>query len=185
VYYVLGCFGPGDEDRAGIGDILNTDLNWQTGSRFESPPPTPVEVTLNPEFPGLMMPMFDSGILLFSERMIKALTESGVDNLDLYDAVIRDVATGKSYREYKAVNIIGLVSCADLSRSDYTAPSGSPLIDTDFDSLAIDETKAGGLLLFRLAECITAILVHEKIRRDLERQAIPYLDFYEPSDWVG
>ena len=118
MYYVLGCFGPETEDRAGIGDILNTDVNWQTGSRFPDAPPVPVEVALNPDFPGLMMPMFDSGILLFSERMVNALHESGVDNLDVYDAVIRDIATGKTYADYKAVNIIGSISCADLSRSN-------------------------------------------------------------------
>ena len=59
------------------------------------------------------------------------------------------------------------------------------MIDTDFDGFTIDETKIGDLLMFRMAECITAILVHEKVRRGLERHAIPYLDFYEPADWIG
>ena len=185
MYYVLDCFGPEDEDRAGLGEILNTELPWETGRRFAQPPVSPVLVELNPDFPGAMMPMFDSGILLFSDEMLTALDEAGVDNLDRYDTVVRDPVTGRSFSNYKAVNIIGVVACADLGESVYQAPSGSPLIDTDFDSLVIDETRAKELLMFRLAECVTAIIVHDRVRRHLEASGIPHLDFYEPQDWIG
>ena len=183
---MLGCFGPEDADRAAVGDILNTDIDWQTGARFDEPPSVPVQVELNADFlPGVMVPMFDSGILLFSEPMLAALSEAGVDNLDVYDAVIIDPTTGETHTNYKAVNIIGAIAAADLSKSDWSAPSGSPIIDTDFDSLAIDEKKTGGALMFRLAECITAIVVHEKVRAQLGRHSIPYLDFTDPQDFVG
>jgi hypothetical protein len=186
VYYVLGCFGPADADRAAVGDILNTDVDWQTGARLEDPPPVPVQVELNPDFlPGLMMPMFDSGILLFSHEMLAALGEAGVDNLDVYDAVLTDPTTGEKHTNYKAVNIVGAIAAADLGKSEWAAPSGTPIIDTDFDSLAIDDTKTGGALMFRLAECVTAIVVHEKVRAQLEQSGIPYLDFTDPQDFVG
>ena len=184
-YYLLGCFGPEDQDRAGIGEILNASVNWQTGSRFEDPPTPPVRVELNPDFPGVMMPMFDSGILLMENRMVEALAAAGVDNLDLYDAVIEDPATNESFTNYKAVNVVGAVACADLGRSVYDAPTGSPIIDTDFDALAIDEASARGLLMFRLAEAVNGIVIHEKVKAQLERSEIPYLDFIEPGDWVG
>jgi hypothetical protein len=185
MFYVLGCFGPRDRDRAGIGEVLNTDVSWRTGHRFGAPPPVPVQVELNPEFPGEMMPMFDSGILLFSNRMLEALAAAGVDNLDSYDAVIRDPASGKSWTDYKAVNIVGVVACADLSKSKWSAPGGTPLVDADFDALVIDEKKAGDALMFRLAECVTAIVIHEKVRRSLEEHRIDFLDFTEPAQWVG
>lgn len=185
MYYVLGCFGPRDRDRAGIGDILNADVEWQCGSRFEQPPAEPVEVELNPDFPGEMMPMFDEGILLFSDEMIEGLHAAGVDNLDLYAAVIIEPTSGRRYTNYKAVNVIGVIECADLSRSDYQAPSGSAMVDTDFDSLTLDESRIRGPLMFRLAECVTAIVVHETVRAELERRGIPYLDFDDPKDWVG
>ena len=184
-YYLLGCFGPEDQDRAGIGEILDTSLNWQTGSRFESPPAEPVRVELNPDFPGIMVPMFDAGILLMDDGMIVALDAAGVDNLDLYEAIIEDPATGDRFTNYKAVNVIGAVACADLAQSVFEAPSGVPIIDTDFDALAIDEGKARGLLMFRLAEAVNGIVIHEKVRAELERREIPYLDFIEPGDWVG
>ena len=185
MYYMLGCFGPEDEDRAAIGEILNTRVNWQTGSRFAEPPPTPVQVELNPDFPGVMVPMFDSGILLFSDAMLAAIERAGVDNLDVYDAVISDPATGERYASYKAVNIIGAVAAADLGKSVFQAPSGSPIIDTDFDSLSLSEKKAGGMLMFRLAESVNGIVVHEQVRAQLERSGIPYLDFTDPESWIG
>ena len=51
------------------------------------------------------------------------------------------------------------------------------MIDTDFDGFTIDETKIGDLLMFRMAECITAILVHEKVRRGLETARHPLPGF--------
>jgi len=184
-YYLLGCFGPEEEDRAGIGNILNTNVNWQTGSRFQDPPPVPIRVELNPNFPGIMVPMFDSGILLLEDRMVSALSTAGVDNLDLYDAVIRDPMTGRSFDNYKAVNIVGAVACVDLAKSTYAAPSGTPIIDADFDEVEIDETKTNGLLMFRLAEAVNGIVVHKKVRFELERSGIQYLDFTDPKDWMG
>jgi hypothetical protein len=185
MYYMLGCFGPEEEDRAGIGDIINTEVNWQTGSPLTEPPPTPVRVELNPDFPGVMVPMFDSGILLMENKMLEELSKAGVDNLDVYDAVIQDPATGNTFTNYKAVNIIGAVACADLANSEFQAPSGAPIVDTDFDSLAIDADKAGGLLMFRLAEAVNGIVVHENVRTQLEHAGIPHLDFTDPADWIG
>lgn len=185
MYYLLGCFGPLDQDRARIGAVLNTEVSWQTGQRFEDPPPVPVQVELDGAYPGVLVPMFDAGILLFSDLMVLAFTEAGVDNLDYYETVVRDPSTGASHTNFKATNIVGLVSCADLSQSVWDAPSGSPLIDTDFESLAIDEVRALDLLMFRLAECITGIVIHERVKRALERRAVPYLNFYDPVDWIG
>jgi hypothetical protein len=165
--------------------VLNTELSWQRGHRFQDPPPQPVLVDLDAAYPGVLVPMFDAGILLFSDLMVRSFTEAGVDNLDYYNAVVSDPASGERLTSYKATNIVGAVSCADLSASIYEAPSGSPLIDTDFDSLAIDEDRTHGLLMFRLAECITGIVIHERVRDALERNEVPYLDFYEPVEWIG
>src|SRR5687768_6374706 len=185
MYYMLGCFGPEEEDRAAIGEILNTDVNWQTGSRFDDPPPVPVRVTLNPDFPGVLVPMFDAGILLLEKKMVGALRDAGVDNLDTYDALLEDPATGNVVNSYAAVNIIGAVAVADLANSNFSAPSGTPLIDADFASLAIDETAANGLLMFRLAESVNGIVIHDTVRAHLVAKGIPYLDFTPPAEWVG
>jgi hypothetical protein len=184
MFYVLGCFGPRDRDRAGIADVVNTQLAWESGRRFAQPPPTPVQVELDRR-QGAMVPMFDAGILLFSDAMLAAVTAAGVDNLDVYDAIVRDPVTGAIHTDYKAINVIGVVAAADLARSKYRAPSGSPIVDTEFDSLVIDEKKIRGPLVFRLAECITAVIVHESVKRELLRAGIPYLDFYAPEDFIS
>jgi hypothetical protein len=184
-YYVLGCFGPEDADRASVGDVVDGEVSWQGGRRLAERPPTPVQVTLDPDYPGVVVPMFDAGILLFTDAMVEAIVGAGVDNLEVFPAVVRDPATGKTHTEYKAVNIVGAVSCADLAKSVYQAPSGTPLVDTDFDSLAIDERRTGGALMFRLAECVTAIVVHERVRAALVHAKIPHLDFYDPKQWIG
>ncbi|EYF02874.1 hypothetical protein [Chondromyces apiculatus] len=185
MYYLLGCFGPLDEERARIGGVLNTPISWQRGHRFEDPPPEPVQVDLDGEYPGVLVPMFDAGILLFSDQMVLAFRDAGVNNLDHYHTVVRDPSTNTSHSNYKATNIVGVVSCADLSQSSWEAPSGSPLIDTDFESLSIDEERSLDLLMFRLAECITGIVIHERVKRALERRAIPHLNFYDPVAWLG
>lgn len=182
MYYLLECYGPPDQERAAI-DRVPTGLYWNRGIRFDHPVPEPLEVLLDGD--GILMPMFNRGILLFSDDLVRAMREAGVDNIDCYDAVTVDPIGNKRYTNYKAVNIIGLVAAADLSKSQYTAPSGRALIDTDFDSLAIDESRSHGMLLFRLAECVSAIVIHSSVREHIERKGIPHLNFVEPESWIG
>ena len=77
-----------------------------------------------------------------------------------------------------------MVAAADLAASRYDAPEG-PLISVDFDSLAIDDAKTGGALMFRLAECVTCIIVHESVRNIVEAEGIDTLDFLDPKNWIG
>ncbi len=185
LYYVLACYGPADQDRAAIGQVRNTKLNWQMGQRFASPPPSPVQVDLNPDFPGIMLPMFDKGVLLFAQPMLESIEAAGVDNLETFSAILHDPQSGNRFDNYKAINIVGTVAAANLGESQFTAPSGTPIVDVDFDSLAIDEAKAGSLLMFRLAECVTAIIIHDRVKQQLERDGIPHLNFVDPKDFVG
>lgn len=184
-YYVLECYGPEDQDRAALGGVRNFEVNWRLARRLEVKPPRPIVVELNPDFPGVMLPMFDKGILLFSNAMVTSIRNAGVDNIEVFDALVLDPATGQQYEDYKAVNIVGAITAADLPNSEYAAPSGTALVDTDFDRLAIDEAKAGGHVMFRLAEAVTAIVIHKRVKAQLEQDGIPYLNFVPPVDWIG
>jgi hypothetical protein len=182
---MLGCFGPEDQDRTSISKIPKFDeVSWISGKQFKFEIPIPIELELDPENQGIMMPMYDKGILLFSDVMIEALRDAGVDNFDCYDVVIWDPITKRKFQEYKAVNIIGVISCADLTKSKYSMHD-TPSIDVDFDSLVIDETKTHGALMFRLAECVTGIVVHEKVKEVLLEKGIKHLDFDHPEEWIG
>lgn len=183
-YYMLECYGPDEELRASIREVHGVeDVNWMLGRPFTDAIETPIQITLDPD-DGLMMPMFDEGILLFSDEMIAALREVGVDNLDCYDTELTNGLTNRRFTNYKAVNIIGVVAAADLAKSTFEA-HGRPIIDVDFDGLAIDEAKARGFLLFRLAECVSGIVVHENVKKHLEGKPIAYLDFIDPQNWIG
>jgi len=183
MYWILECYGPSDQERASIDRVpFLPGVQWILGARFQVPIPTPLEITIES---GLMMPMFSRGILLWREDVVATLADASVDNFDSYDSILIDLLTGRRFHNYKAINILGLVAAADLAKSKYAAPSGSALIDTDFDSLVIDQTKARGLSLFRLAECVTAIVVHQRVRQRLEEKGIQYLNFVAPDKWIG
>jgi len=117
--------------------------------------------------------------------MIGVLKTAGADNIDCYPAALTEIESQKRYDNYKAVNIIGLVAAADLGGSSYVSHSATALIDTDFDALSIDPARARGLLLFRLAESVNGIVIHDRIREALESGGIKYLNFVDPQNWSG
>jgi hypothetical protein len=183
-YFMLECYGPDEERRASIDTAGEADaLNWILAKKFSQPVPVPIRITLNANN-GLMMPMFNRGILVLSDELLAALAEAGIDNLDCYEAELFNPATGKRFTNYKAVNIIGAVAAADLAKSECQV-HGEPQFDVDFDSLVLDEAKTHGLLMFRLAECVTGIVVHESVKRCVERRGIRYLDWVLPEEWIG
>jgi len=183
-YFMLECYGPDDERRASVDTVDNAEsLNWMLAEPFREPVPTPIKVTLN-AYEGLMMPMFSASILLMSDELVAALAEAGVDNLDLYDAELFNPATNERFTNYKAVNIIGAVAAADLAQSECQL-HGDAQFDVDFDSLVLDEAKTHELLIFRLAECVTGIAVHDKVKRCVERRGIQHLDWVPPEEWIG
>ena len=89
------------------------------------------------------------------------------------------------YIDYKAFNVVGLVAAADMRASTLMGTSEGEMIDADFDRLVIDESRAAGFKLFRLAENVSAIIVDDEIRRRVEESGIPGLIFYESGEWSG
>jgi hypothetical protein len=182
MYYMIECFGPEDQERQAI-DTVPTGFSWNGGAPFTEGPNCPLTVIMDGD--GIMVPMFNRGILLWEDKLIEAVRNAGVKNIDCYDCILVDPVSGIKHQNYKAINIIGLVAAADLSKSICSTPSGIPLIDTDFDSAVIDEQKAHGLLLFRMAECVSAIVVHESVKNSIEDSGIPYINFVQPENWFG
>lgn len=186
MYYVLD-----RSDRPGrwIGDYpFIRELKWRYGQRFSVSVPEPLEYELKridtdasdhgPEMPE----MLKANTLLFRDDLISALHECGVDNVDYYETKVKDPESGVVHTNYKAANIIGLVAAADMAKSDATVHPGGPVLDVDFDRLAIDESKVGGLLMFRLAESSTTVLVHERVKTYLVKKGFNNLTFYDPDD---
>jgi hypothetical protein len=183
-YYVMVC--EGKHPIMPIARGPNFRGNWRDGRLIGEPVPQPLVYTLDPDFPGLPKAMYSAeGIPVMRDDVITALHKAGVDNIQYFDAVLRDPATGREYTNYKAYNIVGLVACADMQSSELMGTSKSTMGDTDFHSLVIDESRTRGLLLFRLAENVSAIVVHEKVRNAIEAAGIPGFVFYGPGEWSG
>jgi hypothetical protein len=100
-----------------------------------------------------------SGNCLMSNRLIAALRLAGVDNLQVFSAELKDRDSGTINKDYSVVNIIGIVEAADLTNSE-SLPLGDKKI---FTKLKLDDQKARNLVIFRLAESLIDVIVHEKV----------------------
>jgi len=152
--------------------------SWSLGRPFDTPPPDPIRIELVPvtDFTGEPAPMFDRYMCLMGEAMVGALRRCGVDNIDTYPAILVDSVNHREF-EYLAINILGLIAAADLSKSQWSNFDGAARIDTHFDALAVDPDKARGQLMFRLAEDTGTIVVHAKVKQALESAGIAMLRF--------
>lgn len=140
--------------------------SWISGAKHIMPIPDPIEVELNPEFSTELIDAYHEEIPIWSTRLIQTLQNAGVNNLDLYDAVVRDPRTNLETKEYKAVNIIGNVDCVDMEQSKYDERSEQ--FAREFETLVIDPDKVHGLKMFRLSERPTLVIVNEDVKNALE-----------------
>ncbi|KGJ92052.1 imm11 family protein [Colwellia psychrerythraea] len=119
---------------------------------------------------------------LMRKDLLDTLRAAGVSNLDAYPAALYYPDDTLAEGEYFIVNVIGLVAAADLANSEYDVDQPENLISMSFDSLAIDNEKAKGFLMFRLAENIVEIIVHEQVVKAVEKAGIPLVRFFKTED---
>lgn len=161
-----------------------TDL-WLAGRRFAQPLETPLTVRIRPgSEDGVLLDYFGTARLM-SDRLVETLRSAGVDNLDTYDAVIRSKDGSVERVGYKAFNLLGVVRAAELSSTEFLQGTDSRLIDGSISSLTIDTQKARGLLMFRLAEYVGAVIVHERVKQAIEAENFTNLVFRPPSDFFS
>jgi hypothetical protein len=183
MYYVL-YYSYSNINRIGIQP--NIGGPWFSGAKINYPVPDPLEFVIDTDSVGSEMCAIYAGAYpVYRQDFIDALHEAGVDNLELFNVVIKNPIDGKVYTNYKAVNILGLIACANMEESVLMGDSDSTMRDVDFDELAIDESKAGGALFFRLAENVTAVIVHKKVADHVKTKNIPGIKFLLPENWSG
>lgn len=165
--------------------------NWRSGQRLAVEFSQPLVYEIDDDDEGKMIPFYrELSAPLMSTDLISALQAGGVNNLDLYDALIRETRTGKEHENYKAVNIVGLVHAADDASETTSLGIGGDesLLSVWFNHLVISDDKARGLLLFRLAENVSLILIHKSVKDYLESsqlEGIEHLRFIHPARWRG
>ena len=159
--------------------------SWYKGRRLRIDVPQPLEYSLKPGASGNLKAMYDGlAFPLIRTDLLDILSSNGVDNLEVFDAVIRG-GSGEDFHDYRAFNVVGLISATDLEESEVASTTTGATIDVDFDSLTIDEDLAEPFDLFRLAENVSAIIVSEKLKTAIEEQGVPGMVFYGPGEWSG
>jgi hypothetical protein len=165
-------------------DVPGADA-WQTGEPFEGVIATPIKIEATPHhgYSGPPQDFFDGAIAFMSPRLEKVLKDQGVDNLDLYPALITYRTTGEVH-EVLAFNLIGLVSAVDYAGSDLESKDGDFRMDTSLLGLEVDLSKTRDLSLFRLAENCMTVLAHERIKKAVDAAGINTFTFVEAKDWT-
>jgi hypothetical protein len=121
----------------------------------------PWPFTVKPPEEGLKMSDYYPGAKIMSNRLVSILQSLGVDNLQTFPAVIKNKQTDELINNFLVINVIGMVSCANVAASEST-----PLADVNFfNKLVIDPKRARGLFMFRLAESRMDIIVIDKIAK--------------------
>ncbi|MEM9101696.1 MAG: DUF1629 domain-containing protein [Pseudomonadota bacterium] len=184
-HFMLECYS-GYKDMAMLEGVYFKGVgSWCAGLRFTKQPPIPVPIKIMPGYPNDLMEMYDTDALIITKRLLAALEEAGVDNLDVYPCEIVNEQSGFKTTDYVACNLVGLVKAVDIENSNVTGGSDDHLLDTDFDGLQIDPHKAKDYLMFRLAESTNAIMIHRTVKAHLEKRGFNMLTFVEPKDWIG
>jgi len=120
-------------------------------------------------------------IPLMSERMVKVLHTAGVDNIDTYPVTLIERMSGRR-RPLFAVNILGRVAAANMSQSEWSCDSDPPMRDVLFEKLVLSSTVPGDFLMFRMAESLSTILVHESVKQALEQAGLTGVELVAPAD---
>lgn len=100
-----------------------------------------------------------SGKCLMLRALVETLQGAGVDNLQVYPAVLTERSTAAQREDYCVVNVLGKVAAADMKQSQSISLGGGQV----FTRLTVDAGKARGLLMFRLAESLVDVIVHERV----------------------
>jgi hypothetical protein len=159
---------------------------WRTGELIAERPAGPVEIKAIPRdrYKGLPDEMYDFSVPMMSARLKLALDAAGVDNINYFPVTLRNTKTNAAY-EYFAFNLVGLVSAADPGKSEMSSYDGDFVGDTEIRSLSVDETRARGLLIFRLAEKFSIILVHRRVKETIEKHGIDTMRFRDPEGFMA
>ena len=192
MYFIVDCTWPESENGEALMRIDNTFRlgevrTWKSGKPHKPERLTfeqPVRIAFEPlrGYRGLPIELLDLGIPIMSDRLHRAIVGAGVTNVEWFDVSLRD-PTGQEYA-YKAYNVVGLIAAADLAKSDWSSTSGKPTTDVSFDHLVIDPARAGDALLFRLAENVNALMIHQHVRHAIERADIDTVRFIAAENWV-
>jgi hypothetical protein len=114
-----------------------------------------------------------SSVPVWSSRFLETVTSVGVRNVDAYQAVLKNPAEKLQWSDYHAINIIGLLACADMNASEYgvIVPSADGVPYVNFHRLVIDPSGIMGVDIFRIAQDPGIIIASQRIITALKATA--------------
>ena len=139
---------------------LPREVSFISGSKITVELDTPLVYTTNAKADDAMVDFSRGSVTLLSKRFLKLLEGAGVDNLQVFPAIIKSEKDETIWEDYFSVNVLGMIACADLSKSTYSEIMPGHY---RFRELAIDAEKAKDALLFRLHEHSPSIIVHKSV----------------------
>lgn len=120
--------------------------------------------------------------LAFSSRLRAILIEVGVDSIDYYPSRITNPADGTVSEDYMLANVIGKIECVDFAKSDLEMHPVLPNTIQFINSLVLKEDAIGDALIFRLAEFLPLVVVHERVKDAVTAAGVTGVRFYEPEN---
>ncbi|MCY1017414.1 imm11 family protein [Pyxidicoccus sp. MSG2] len=167
----------------GVYDVRKPDLEvrWLSGQSISTPLPNPIEIELDDRFGTRMADIFIRGILVMSDRLVAAIQRAGVTNLQTFPAVLNDAQRGLRLPGFQAVQIVGTIKAADMKKSIAHDPDNIGRDIVGFQKLVIDPKAARGALMFRMLESASTIIVHEKVKQELDKEQWQFVSVH-PTD---
>jgi hypothetical protein len=151
--------------------------------KFKQPPEEPIKVYIKEGRENDPWPSFlHQPLPVMNTKLLETIRSVGVDNIDAYKAEFYYHDESLASSDYWAINLVGKLTVADLSKSTYDNEQQDRTVAMTFETLVVDKKKTHSMLMFRLAENITTILVHERVKIAVEKANISNVQFFKPSD---
>lgn len=166
-FFQLAWRVPGDASIVYQQNLI--DVPFWSGHSISGEMTEPLDLLLDEDFAAGRLPTFyDTPALIARKTFHAALVEAGVSNLEVFPVRIRDETRKKVINDYVLLNVIGLVSCADIDRSEYGNLGGDedPLLV--IDKLVIKTDRANGLDMFLVMEDPQFVVISERICKQLQ-----------------
>jgi hypothetical protein len=110
--------------------------------------------------------------LVHSDRLVEVLRRVGVDGIDYHACRLVNEASGTLYRTHHAANLLDVIHCIDVEQSDLEVDDEEPTEIWYINRLKLLEDRLGDSLMFRLGERRNTVVVHESVKRAIEREGL-------------
>ncbi len=138
------------------------------GMKMDGPVPAPLVFEV--DFPSKDdLPHFVAQIHpVLSDVLVKTIQSAGVENFQIFPAILRNPEVGIDWDGYWMFHEFGLIAAANLEKSKADtimggSPGGVSVPLMGFHTLVLDKEKTRNVSMFRLAESPGLLLVHERV----------------------